>query len=96
MSLRVYNDEKKEWLSWWLDGRAPANIGAPTARPFCRGTSARSLATTKHDGKPIKVRSQWTRTDTDSPRWEQAASVDDGKTWETNWVAEFRASDCAI
>ena len=24
-----------------------------------------------------------------APHWEQAASVDGGKNWETNWVADF-------
>lgn len=89
MSLRAYNDEKKEWLSWWLDGRDPANIGTPL-----RGRFADAAATLSGDdvldGKPIKVRSQWTRTDTDSPHWEQAASTDGGTTWETNWVADFQ------
>jgi hypothetical protein len=35
------------------------------------------------------VRSLWTKTETLAPRWEQAASVDGGKSWETNWVADF-------
>ena len=25
----------------------------------------------------------------DAPRWEQASSVDGGKTWETNWIVNF-------
>ena len=41
------------------------------------------------DGKAIKVRSRWTRTNSGAPHWEQAASVDGGKIWETNWVADF-------
>ena len=88
MSLRAYNDEKKEWLSWWLDGRDPANIGTPVRGKFVAGT-ATLIGDDEYNGKAIKVRSQWTRTDTDSPHWEQAASLDGGKTWETNWVADF-------
>ena len=41
------------------------------------------------DGKPVKVRSLWTRTNGASPHWEQATSTDGGTTWETNWVADF-------
>ena len=88
MSLRAYNDERKEWLSWWLDGRAPANIGPPVRGKFVDGT-ATLIGDDAFNGKPIKVRSQWTRTDTDSPHWEQSASMDDGKIWETNWVADL-------
>jgi hypothetical protein len=88
MSLRAYNVEKKEWLSWWMDGRDPANIGPPVRGKFIAGTGT-LIGDDNFNGKPIKVRSQWTRTETNSPHWEQAASADEGKTWETNWVADF-------
>jgi len=88
MSLRVYNDEKKEWLSWWVSGREPANIGPPLRGKFENGI-ATLVGDDVADGKPIKLRSQWTRTDTGSPHWIQATSSDGGKTWETNWVADF-------
>jgi len=88
MSLRVYNDEKKEWLSWWVSGREPANIGPPLRGKFENGI-ATLVGDDVADGNPIKLRSQWTRTDTGSPHWTQATSSDGGKTWETNWVADF-------
>jgi hypothetical protein len=31
----------------------------------------------------------WSRVTTPTPRWEQAFSDDDGKTWETNWTMDF-------
>lgn len=89
MSLNVYNDQKKEWLSWWLDGRQPANIGAPMRGTFVDGIGT-LLGDDTLDGKPVRLRQQWTRTNTDSPHWEQAASLDGGKTWETNWVADLK------
>jgi hypothetical protein len=36
---------------------------------------------------------KWTQVGPDGARWEQAFSYDDGKTWETNWVNEHRASN---
>ncbi len=89
MSLRVYNDEKKEWRSWWVSGREPANIGPPLRGKFENGI-ATLVGEDTVDGKAIQVRSQWTRTDTESPHWTQATSSDGGKTWETNWVADFQ------
>ena len=89
MSLRVYNDERKEWLSWWLDGREPKNICPPLRGSFVACT-ATLIGDDVVEGKPIQVRSQWTRTDGDSPHWEQASSADGGRTWETNWVADFQ------
>jgi len=89
VSVRAYNVERKEWLSWWLDGRDAANISAPGRGQFIDGNAA-LIGDDVFSGKPIKVRSLWSRTSTDSPHWEQAASADGGTTWETNWVADFR------
>ena len=41
------------------------------------------------DGRPIRFRFIWSRTETRQPRWEQAFSDDGGETWETNWVMDF-------
>jgi hypothetical protein len=89
LSLRAYNAERDEWLSWWLDGRTPADIGPPVRGRFV-DRSGTLIGDDVFEGRPIKVRSQWTRTDTATPHWEQAASLDGGKTWETNWTAEFK------
>ena len=41
----------------------------------------------------VYVRFLWTNDEPDAARWEQAFSVDGGKTWETNWIMQFeRAS----
>ena len=39
------------------------------------------------DGKPILVRFVIAKLTSDSWRFEQAFSADDGKTWEVNWIA---------
>jgi hypothetical protein len=31
----------------------------------------------------------WSKITDNSCRWEQAFSEDGGKTWETNWIADF-------
>jgi len=41
-------------------------------------------------GKTIRVRFVWSQMTHDSAHWEQASSPDGGKTWETNWEADFR------
>jgi hypothetical protein len=42
-----------------------------------------------YNGRNILVRFIWTVTAPDAPQWEQAFSVDGGKTWETNWIVNF-------
>ena len=42
-----------------------------------------------HKGRPVRIRFIWTVIDSDRPAWEQAFSVDEGLTWETNWTMDF-------
>ena len=37
----------------------------------------------------MRVRYVWSEITPSSARWEQAFSVDDGETWETNWIMEL-------
>jgi len=41
------------------------------------------------DGRPVLVRFTWTDIESPLPRWEQAFSTNNGKTWEANWIMEF-------
>jgi len=38
----------------------------------------------------VFVRYLWMKLGSDAPRFEQAFSVDDGKSWETNWMTTQR------
>ncbi|MBA2381829.1 MAG: DUF1579 domain-containing protein [Chloroflexi bacterium] len=87
-SLRSYNPNAGMWSIWWLDGRNPGVIDTPVVGRFEGGVGT-FLAEETFNGRPILVRFRWTRTDTDSPRWEQAFSPDGGQTWETNWEMDF-------
>jgi hypothetical protein len=49
-----------------------------------------SYANDQLGGKRIQVRFLWLKADPEAPRWEQAMSLDDGTTWETNWTMDFR------
>jgi hypothetical protein len=42
------------------------------------------------DGKTIRTRYLWSHITASSARWEQANSVDGGKTWDTNWIMDFQ------
>jgi hypothetical protein len=93
VSLRAYDPKTAQWLVWWLDGRNPAgDMGPPTKGRFENGVG-RFYSNDTLRGKPIRVRVTWTRPTPTTVRWEQAFSADAGKTWEMNWVTDYRKAD---
>ena len=38
-----------------------------------------------HEGRPVRVRFRWFADSREQCRWEQAFSVDGGRSWEINW-----------
>jgi hypothetical protein len=88
MSFRFYDPEEDRWAIYWADTRRPGVLDPPVFGSFdgdvgvFRGTAA-------FEGRPIVMRFTWSEIATPTPRWEQAFSDDDGRTWETNWIMEF-------
>lgn len=87
-TFRSWNPATRTWQIWWLDGRYPSAVGDPMVGRFEGGVGT-FFCDEEFEGRPIKVRFIWSRTDTPSPRWEQAFSTDGGATWETNWEMDF-------
>ena len=92
MSLRTWDPERRLWSIYWLDSRQPAHL-APPVRGGFQETRAGRLGTFLGDdefkGRPIRVRYLWSRITAGTARWEQAFSLDEGNTWETNWIMDF-------
>lgn len=88
VGLRALDPATGQWSSWWLDGRNPTVIAPPVSGGFADGVGT-FVGDDIHEGRPIKTRVQWSRITPRSARWEQASSVDGGKTWESNWISDF-------
>lgn len=86
VALRSFDTDAGQWAIWWLDQRAPHNLDVPVVGQFVDNIGT-FFADDSIEETPIKVRFLWKRGVT--PKWEQAFSVDDGKSWETNWIMEF-------
>jgi hypothetical protein len=87
-AMRSFCSRSGNWSIWWLDGRNPTTLDAPVVGKFDNHVGL-FFADDILDGQPIKVRFTWTALPGEHPRWEQAFSNDEGKTWETNWKMEF-------
>ncbi len=88
VALRSFDPRAQAWAIWWLDSLMPHRLDIPVIGSF-EGGIGTFCATETIDGRAVKLRFQWMRTKTASPRWEQAMSTDDGKSWETNWTMDF-------
>jgi hypothetical protein len=88
MSLRFFDPETRLWSIYWADSRRSGLLDPPVIGGFEDGVGVFEGDDT-FEGRPIRVRFIWSRTDTSTPRWEQAFSEDGGDTWETNWIADF-------
>jgi hypothetical protein len=88
-TLRAYDPKTKQWSIWWLDSRNPGHLDPPVVGRFENGMGE-FFTDDEFNGKPIRVRFLWMGVTSNTPHWEQAFSVDGGKTWETNWSMDFR------
>jgi hypothetical protein len=88
MSFRFFDPEKKRWSIYWADTRRCGELDPPVFGAFFGDTGV-FVGEDTFEGKPILVRYFWSRVTTNTPRWKQAFSEDDGESWETNWVMDF-------
>lgn len=93
LTLRAFNAEKRQWSIYWVSSATGQLDPVPVVGGFA-GMRGEFYADDHEDGRPIKVRYLWIKTDDDHARWEQAFSYDN-KTWETNWTADFSRADAA-
>lgn len=87
LSLRVYDPSRQEWAIYWVDSRTMK------LQPPVRGkwTDGRCwlVGEDEYEGRPILASYSWSDVTDQTAHWEQAFSVDDGATWETNWTMDF-------
>ena len=88
MSLRTWDPMKRVWTIHWLDSRCPGQLFPPVKGRFENGIGV-FYGDHQLKGRAIRVRYLWSRITPDSARWEQAFSLDEGNSWETNWYMDF-------
>jgi hypothetical protein len=87
LTLRTYDPQTHQWTLWWgtkkLGVAPPQQVGH-----FDASGVGRFYAYDSWHGRPVICRFQWTKVN-GNPRFEQAYSVDGGRTWETNWTTDY-------
>jgi hypothetical protein len=90
IALRTFDKKTGLWAIWWVDSRDPhAALDPPVQGRFVDGVGT-FFSDTVVNGKPQRMRFTWSQITPISAQWEQAFSHDEGHTWDTNWITEFR------
>jgi hypothetical protein len=88
LTIRLYNPANQTWSIYWANAKngemsLPATVG--------RWTNGRGefYDHEQLNGRWILVRYVWSDVTPVSAHFEQAFSVDGGKTWEVNWISNI-------
>jgi hypothetical protein len=91
VSLRLFSPKTNLWSIYWVDNFS-AKLEDPVVGAFRDGVGT-FISHDQHEGKPMLTRYLWSEITPKRARWEQALSLDDGTTWETNWVMKFTRAE---
>ena len=87
MTFRLFNPESREWSIYWSTDLT-GTLDVPMIGGFKDGIGE-FYSQEVFEGQHIYNRFIWSKITAASCQWEQAFSIDGGKTWETNWIMEF-------
>lgn len=86
-TLFLYNPAARQWSQTFFDSAHPGR-GSTTIGSFANGR-ANLYAQDVINGRTVLVRGTWSDIKPDSHSYEEAASPDGGKTWETYFAARL-------
>ncbi len=86
-SIRNLDVAAKQWTIHWTTSRTGMLL--PPVRGGFDGDRGEFYGTDVEGVTPVLARYVWLGRVTGLPRWEQAFSIDSGRTWEPNWIMEF-------
>lgn len=90
MGLRLLDAESRIWSDYWVNAKSGALGAAGLTGRFVNGEGIFETRDAE-DGKPVIYRGVWDRiVKGESHRWYQAASRDDGKSWDISWTMDWR------
>jgi hypothetical protein len=89
LTLRLYDPARDQWSLNWVSSRNGV-LDPPVVGRFTEPGRGEFYGTDVHEDRQILVRYRWSRTDTPTPRWEQAFRWAENADWEINWIMDFR------
>jgi hypothetical protein len=87
LTLRLFDTEREEWSLYWASKRT-GTLFPPVTGRFTDGRGE-FFGDDTHAGKDVRVRFVWSGITEHTARWEQAFSLDEDRTWVTNWIMDL-------
>jgi hypothetical protein len=87
LTLRLYSTASRQWSLYWASQKN-GRTEIPMVGDFKEGRGE-FFDQEVYDGRSIYVRYVWSSITATSCHFEQSFSVDGGKTWEANWIAQL-------
>ena len=84
MAIRFFDPATGLWSAYWSSNRT-GTLDPPVVGGFKDGIGA-FYGRDKDGDRPVFVRCLWSDIAATHAKWEQAFSLDEGRTWETNCV----------
>jgi hypothetical protein len=85
-ALRLYDPASQQWRIYWANSKRGI-VDPPVIGRFTNGRGE-FFGMDELDGRAILVRYVWSNITPNSAHFEQAFSVDGGKSWEVNWISD--------
>jgi hypothetical protein len=86
-AFRLHDAEGDLWSIYWVNSRD--GLLQPPVRGCSDGDLFTATGDDSFEGRPIVAQFLWHSVTPRTATWEQAFSVDDGRSWETNWVMRW-------
>lgn len=94
IAVRLYNVASRQWSIYGTD--ATSGVFDPPQIGHFDGNRGEFYATDTYKGRAVIIRFLWQKLGPDKTHFEQAFSVDGGRTWEVNWIYDgTRMTDAA-
>lgn len=90
LGLRLLDLQQQRWFDFWVNARS--GVLTPPGMPgsFEGGEGLFFADETDEQGRTMQVRGVWDRITPNACRWHQALSHDGGRSWEVNWLMDWR------
>lgn len=87
-TIRLFDLTRRIWSLHWSSSLT-GTLDPPLFGTFTDGVGD-FYGDDLEDGTPVRVHFRWSNDSPAEARWEQSFSVDDGATWESNWIMDFQ------